>query len=106
MSLLDHVVATEADAIQVLGAVKSGVSVTSSQMATVSAWCDWEGCNLADALKVLVPGPAATAVQADLAAAQVALGQAGSKALSAPERYVATKKAEIAVATLALAVLG
>lgn len=106
MSLEDKIVATEADAIHALALVKAGVSVTASQMDVVTNWCAWETSNLKDAVAALVPGQASTAVQADLAAAQVALNAAGDNSLSAQERYVAVVKARVAVSTLALAVVG
>jgi 4-alpha-glucanotransferase len=105
MSIADALVATEADAIEALAKVKAGVAVSAHDMTTVTDWCSWETSNMHDAIKVLVPGSAAMTIQTDLAAAQLALNAAGSNALSAMERYVAVKKAEIAVAQLAIAVL-
>lgn len=105
MSLLDKVVATEADAIKQLALVKVGVDVSSGSLAVVGVWADWRQLDLKNTMAALVPGTPAPAVQAALALAQTALNQAGSKALSPMERYVAMKKAEAAVGALALVVL-
>lgn len=106
MNFLDHVVATEADAIKALALVKAGVAVSKAQMVVVTAWCAWEVENQKDAVSALVPGAAAQAIQQDLANAQTALNAASDNSLSAQERYVAVKKAQVAVATLALATVG
>lgn len=104
MSLLDKVVSTEADAIKALALVKAGLS--GSPERTVYAWADWRVADLKNTVATLVPGTPDATAQADMAAAELALNQAGSQALSAHDRYVAVKKAEAAVGTLALLVVG
>jgi hypothetical protein len=106
MSLLDKVVATEADAIRNLALIGAGLATSTGAVVTVQSWADWRTADLRNTVAALVPGSPTATVQADLAAAQVALNLAGSKALSAHDRYVAVKKAEAAIGTLALLVVG
>lgn len=101
MSLLDKVVATEADAVTVLVELKAGVSVSSGSLATVQNWADWRVNDMKNTVAKLVPGAPAAAIQTALAAAQLALNLAGSNALSAPDRFAAVRKAEIVVGALA-----
>ena len=106
MSVLDHIVATEADSVRALALVNAGLATSPHAVAVVQSWADWRTADLKNTIAALVPGSPAATVQADLAAAQVALNLAGSNALSPHDRYVAVKKAEAAVATLALSVVG
>jgi hypothetical protein len=107
MTLLDYFVATEADAIHALALVRAGVSVSARQIGVVQDYCAWEVGNLRDAIAALVPGQAANeAVQTALTAADAAMNAAGDKSLSALQRYLAVKKAQVSVAALAMATVG
>lgn len=106
MSVLDHIVATEADAVRALALVNAGLATSSHAVSVVQYWADWRLADLTNTIAALVPGQASPTVQSLMAAAQLALNMGGNQALSSHDRYVNVKKAETAVGALALSVVG
>src|SRR5580704_15256650 len=106
MSVLDHIVATEADSIRALALVNAGLATSPHAVAVVQSWATWRTADLTNTIAALVPGQAAANIQTLMAAAQLALNLAGDQALSPHDRYTNVKKAETAVGALALAVVG